>query len=364
MRIYAINKAHVGVMEAKAEPVRLTAKDIFYSGGLWSYFYDAFREVFPQALALAEPGDTLVVELDTPGGEVTGLYSCCYDVSQARASRPDVDVIVFTDGMLCSAGYDIACSITTGANDEIVCTPTAELGSIGAITAWVKPNLAAQGIDEMVWFSWPPGKADGRTGQDLSTEGRDQIQDDINKIGELFVPITTAARGLTLEQIVALDAQVFLGQRAIDAGLADRLVQSRADLMSGLIVEDESMTPQNPPAEPAPTTEPSSDVAALREEVRALRVGSLLAARADLTDGMRQLLASKSHAEVEAFLAAMPAAKKVITAVPELASAPADPDAGLERSEMATLNAYLPHKPIAARRAVEKDDVHNIVRIR
>lgn len=130
------------------------------------------------------------------------------------------------------------------------------------------------------------------------------------------------------------------------------------------------MPPEETPAAPdAQKPASSQEVTALREELRASRVGAMLAQRPDLTPELRALLAPQPPAQVEAYLAALPAPRKAVTtAVDVLPSAGAAPDdavdAGVPDSVVSNFNSYIPRKPIAARRNVERDDAHLTVRIR
>lgn len=288
-------------------------------------------------------GKRVVVSIDSPGGTVQGCFEACYDVEQARAQHPDITVTVFTDGMIASAAFAHACAMTTGERDEIVSTPTAEAGSIGVVMShWDETKALDEMGVKIEYFAFPPGKADGRLGASLSDDAKTKLQSDIETLYAKFAGLVSRSRGLTVDQITALNADVFLGADAVAKGLVDRVVESP----SVLFIDGDSDTAEPPPVDSpdTPTTknneaqtnrvitaevtmadtdnkillasdagtvtvsnvQPSRE-AELLARIAQLEVAAVMATRPDLSEEQKTFLAGKSKAEVEGFLAILPA---------------------------------------------------------
>lgn len=378
MRVLAIRKASVGDLRGDGIKPEREASAIEVYGALWKWAYEQIVEMFELALAEAN-GGTVVLSIDSPGGYVSGCFEAAYDLRRIRAQYPDSKVIVFCDGMLCSGAYALATAATCTDADEIVITPQADVGSIGVLASRVEVDFKDSGI-VYHYFTWPEEseKAAGHPGTEMSEEEAAQIQADVTALGETFAALVADTRGISVADVAALRARTYLGSAAIEAGLADRIVQSRSDLLQTpdpTIEEEppvpEETTPEETPAPDAQKPASSQEVAALREELRVSRVNAMLAARPDITPELRAILAPQQPAQVEALLAAVPLPRKsVTTAVSPLS--PTDPsgqpddslDANVPEHVVSHLNSYLPRKPIAERRKVERDDAHLQVRIR
>jgi len=84
-----------------------------------------------RALEKFGPGaDTIVLDMDTPGGSALGLEETA---ARLRALREaGTRIVAYTDTECCSAGYYLACEA-----DQILAAPSAILGSIGTYIAAV-----------------------------------------------------------------------------------------------------------------------------------------------------------------------------------------------------------------------------------
>ena len=65
----------------------------------------------------------IVLEVNSPGGDVNGLFECCEYIAKAKETKP---IHAHVTGMCCSAAYAIAASCT-----DISATQTSEIGSVG-----------------------------------------------------------------------------------------------------------------------------------------------------------------------------------------------------------------------------------------
>ena len=196
------------------------------------------------AAAFAEPSARAVLlELDSPGGEVGGLFDLVERVTALRAETGKPLWAVASEAAL-SAGFAIA-----SAADRLYLTRTAEVGSVGIVAVHVDES----GADAMAGLSWTlihagRKKVEGNPHSPLSTEALVDIQADVDALHDELVALVAKNRGISPEAVRATEAAIYRGQRGIDAGFADNLGtldQALADLAALL---------DRPPPRPAAAT--------------------------------------------------------------------------------------------------------------
>ncbi len=179
--------------------------------------YDAIESRVREALA-DKRVSAVVMRMDSPGGEVAGCFEAVRGIrgAAASASKP---VVAFADQMACSAAYALACAAS-----HIVVPDTGAVGSIGVIVALAEQSeaLKAEGISVAVITSGE-AKADGHPAIPLANDARARIQAEIDYLADIFADEVSAARPLTASAVRDLEARVFYGQKAVDAGIADRV---------------------------------------------------------------------------------------------------------------------------------------------
>lgn len=158
----------------------------------------------------------IVLDIDSPGGEAGGMYGIAETIR--GLSKP---VIAVVNDMACSAAYGIA-----SAADEIVVSPTSTVGSIGVVLVHFDNSKALEdeGVKPTIIHAGAH-KADGHPFGPLPDAVRDDLQAHVLTIYDRFLETVELGRGarLTADAARATEARVFLGQDAIDRGLADRL---------------------------------------------------------------------------------------------------------------------------------------------
>ena len=164
----------------------------------------------------------VVLAINSPGGEVDGTAEFADQVYAARGAKP-IAAYISNDG--CSGAYWIA-----SACREVVVAPTAIVGSIGVITAMRHPADGGARKIEFASRHAPDKRLDPST-----TAGRAQIQAMIDATEDVFVTAVARNRGVEKETVLSDFGQggVFIGQAAVDAGLADR-VGSYEDVVAAL----------------------------------------------------------------------------------------------------------------------------------
>ena len=188
----------------------------------------------------------IVLAIDSPGGEVTGVAEFADMIRAARSGPTTKPVVAYVGGMAASAGYWLA-----SAAARVVCDSTALLGSIGVVQAVRDPSRDRGGTIEFVSSQSPHKRPDPTTGT-----GAAQIQNVVDAMAGVFVAAVARNRNVS-EETVLVDfggGGLFVGQAAVAAGLADRVGSYEsvlADLAAGRLPE------KAPPASNDGTTQPA-----------------------------------------------------------------------------------------------------------
>jgi signal peptide peptidase SppA len=150
----------------------------------------------------------ILLNIDSPGGQATGIAELA---EMIRAI--DKPVTAYVDGAAASAAYWLA-----SAADRIVMSKTAMVGSIGAV---VSLSTAKDKDSVEIVSSQSPNKR-----PDASTDaGRAQIQALIDSLAAVFVADVAAYRQVDESTVMDKFGQgaVFVGQEAVDRGMADEI---------------------------------------------------------------------------------------------------------------------------------------------
>jgi signal peptide peptidase SppA len=181
-----------------------------------------------EAAALDPRVRGIVLDIDSPGGEVGGLFDLVERIA-ALAKEGGKPIWAIAGETALSAAYAIAT-----ASDRIYVTQTGEAGSIGVVAVHVDES----GADRMAGLSWTfvhagERKIDGNPHEPLSTRARADVQADVDRLYDRFVALVARNRNLPPEAVRTTEAAVYRGDLAVKAGLADRvgtLRQALADL--------------------------------------------------------------------------------------------------------------------------------------
>lgn len=169
--------------------------------------------------AFADPATRAVVmEIDSPGGEVGGLFDLTDRIRSLKLETGKPLWAVASEAAL-SAAYAIASTA-----DRLYVTRTGEAGSIGVVAIHVDESAA----DTMAGRKYTlihagAKKVDGNAHEPLAPEAHADIQADVDALHEAFVALVARNRDLAPEVVRATQAAIYRGQRAVEAGLADRI---------------------------------------------------------------------------------------------------------------------------------------------
>lgn len=163
----------------------------------------------------------IILDIDSPGGEVNGVSELSNMVFAARGKKP---VVAYASGDAASGAYWIA-----SAADEIVVSETSALGSIGVVGMYQgKSGKSAEAV-EIVSSQSPHKRLDPTT-----DDGRSRLQIRIDSMADVFIETIARNRNVSAENVQNHygGGDVMIGAKAVSAGLADRIGS-----LEGLIAE-------------------------------------------------------------------------------------------------------------------------------
>ncbi|MCP5006934.1 MAG: S49 family peptidase [Planctomycetes bacterium] len=159
--------------------------------------------------------DGIVLVMNTPGGPPAGLAEFS---NMLRGI--DTPIVGFCDGMVASGGMWIASAL-----DGLVVSKTASVGSIGVIA--VLEDITKLAANEGVKFTVLRAgkyKALGIRYESLTKEGKDVLQAEIDALYSVFIDELAFNMNKEPEEILKVaEGKIFIGQQAVEAGLADRI---------------------------------------------------------------------------------------------------------------------------------------------
>jgi ClpP class serine protease len=180
--------------------------------------------------AAASGIDTLVLDINSPGGTVTGLPEAAARLQEITDSG--IHTIAYTESLCCSAAYWLACAC-----DEIHAAPTARIGSIGCYCAAIDDTRfwEIQGIKvEYFIGNDAPHKAEGAPGRPITDDQRTELKEIVDEWATAFAE-HVAARRADIEDIgpVTTGRAWFAGHAP--AGVVDSTAFHRIEDLLGFI---------------------------------------------------------------------------------------------------------------------------------
>lgn len=187
--------------------------------------YDAVKARV--AAALESPAKAVVLEIDTPGGDVFGCFEAARSI-RAMADAAKKPLVAYTESLAASGGYALAC-----AADRIVVAEEGHVGSVGVISALVSQTRLddAMGLRFAV-FGSGARKTDGCPHVEISDDASAELQAHVSALADVFFAWVAERRGVTPDEVRALEAGVFFGAGAVAAKLADSVVQTKDQLLA------------------------------------------------------------------------------------------------------------------------------------
>lgn len=159
----------------------------------------------------------VILDIESPGGEAVGAFEAAQAIKELSAIKPVTAVV---NGMAASAAYALA----SGAS-KIVTTPTGVVGSIGVVLLHADYSRALDkaGITPTLIFAGAH-KVDGNPFEPLPEAVRADMQREVMQFYDLFIQtVANGRKQMSSQAIRGTEARVFIGQEAVDIGLADEV---------------------------------------------------------------------------------------------------------------------------------------------
>lgn len=162
---------------------------------------------------------TLVLDINSPGGNVAGATEFAHELLKARTKKPIVAQIQYTGA---SAAYWLAACCT-----EIVAAPSARVGSIGVYTSHDDISAALEKLGvKRTYLSAGDGKVDGHEAAPLSKEAEARMTAAIDEAYSRFVGDVVKGRGqgMTADRVRnEWKAHVYGSAEALSLGMIDSI---------------------------------------------------------------------------------------------------------------------------------------------
>lgn len=126
--------------------------------------------------------DAVLMEIDSPGGEVYGVPEAWASIRESATVKP---VVAFANSIAASAAYYLG-----SAADEFWATPSGQVGSVGVYALHVDMSKALSDLGEAWDFiiaTDSPFKVEGNPAGPLTGEARAYLQRDIDRYMGMFV---------------------------------------------------------------------------------------------------------------------------------------------------------------------------------
>lgn len=228
-----------------------------YAFGSWATGYEYITAAVKRGIGDVDV-DMIVLDINSPGGYVSGCFDCADSIYAARAEKP---IHAAANEHAYSAAYAIACSAST-----IAVGRTGGVGSIGVIATHVEQSKMLDNIGVKFTLIYAgKRKADGNPYEALSAEARAEVEERVNAHYDIFVATVARNRDMEEAAVRATEAGCFMPQQAIEVGLADTvgtLDETLSALADSVTTQgDDDMTLKTPAADAAATHEAALNAA-------------------------------------------------------------------------------------------------------
>lgn len=181
--------------------------------------------------ALEEPAiKAVILDVDSPGGTVDGVFELSKEIFDARGSKP---IIAVANSWAASAAYAIA-----SAADELIVTPGGAVGSIGVYMVHMDASKALE-MDGIVPTLIHAGKfkGEGHPAFSLSDQAKERLQADVDHYYGMFIDAVARNRGASVKDVRGGfgEGRLVNAVEAVKLGMADRVatLQETIDRFAG-----------------------------------------------------------------------------------------------------------------------------------
>ena len=177
--------------------------------------YEMIRAGFQDAVA--DPRIRgILLDVDSPGGEVGGLFDLAAEIYAARSEKP---IYAVANDSAFSAAYALASSA-----DRLFVTSTGGVGSVGVIAIHVDQSSFDEKVGRKYTAVFAGAKKnDFNPHEPLTDSARDDLQTQIDSLYDMFVTLVSQNRQMKAAMVRNTEAGLFFGAKAISSGLANEV---------------------------------------------------------------------------------------------------------------------------------------------
>ncbi|MTD25771.1 protease SohB [Erwinia sorbitola] len=216
-------EAKTAKQQAKAGRPADAAKPTLYvldfKGSMDAGEVSSLREEVSAVMAVAVPGDEVLLRLESPGGVVHGYGLAASQLQRLREKK--IPLTVAVDKVAASGGYMMACVA-----DRIVAAPFSIIGSIGVVAQIPNFNrlLKRNEIDVELHTAGEYKRTLTLFGENTE-QGREKFREDLNETHLLFKQFVHQMRpSLDIDSVAT--GEHWYGSQALDKGLVDAISTS------------------------------------------------------------------------------------------------------------------------------------------
>jgi len=161
---------------------------------------------------------SILLDIDSPGGQVSNVPELAAEILASRGDKP---IVAVANTLAASAAYWLAASA-----DEIVVSPSAEVGSIGVLAMHQDVSQALEREGVVVNFIHAGKyKVEGNPYQPLDDEARGAIQARVDDYYDMFINAVAKGRGVKASDVRGGfgEGRVVGAKEAVRLGMADRV---------------------------------------------------------------------------------------------------------------------------------------------
>lgn len=156
----------------------------------------------------------IILDIDSPGGTVSGVEELAREIHAAREHKP---IVAVANSMAASAAYWLASQAS-----DVVVTPTGQVGSIGVYAGHADYSQAFEKMGIKVTLVHAGRyKVEGNPFQPLDDEARAELQRSVDEYYRMFVSAVERGRGELSEDV--MQGRMYSAEQALKHRLVDRV---------------------------------------------------------------------------------------------------------------------------------------------
>ncbi len=203
---------------------------LLHRSELYGTSYEHIRAQLHEALN-SPAIEHIVLEIDSGGGEINGLFDLVDEIVAARLQKP---ITALVNECACSAAYLIASSA-----ERIVAPRTAIMGSIGVIVTHLDTNEAEKNMGfKFTEIYAGTHKIDFSPHQALSEAAKNDLQAQVDETYELFIQTLAKNRNQPEMLFRSTEAKIYSSTNALKLQLIDHIQPANKFIEEILMSED------------------------------------------------------------------------------------------------------------------------------